>query len=139
MRHNIPERIEYRPTRLALGVVAAAVAVFVILGVISLTVSDSHWVTASLFGFSLIGVFGLVELAGRRVTLTPDGLELVSNLRTRFVPRSEIASVTWAKGEGVSLKLVAGTWLHLPEVGPGSQAMVNSVRAWLNRTTPTSG
>jgi hypothetical protein len=118
--------------------VVAAFAVFAILGVISLTVSSSRWVTASLFGFSLFAVFGLLELAGRRVTLTPHGVELVSNLRTRFVPRSEIASVTWAKGGGVSLRLVAGTWLRLPEVGTGNQALANSVRAWLNRTTSTS-
>jgi hypothetical protein len=121
------------------GAVAVAFAVFAILGVISLAVSNPHWVTASLFGFCLFAVLGLLELAGRRVTITPHGIELVSNLRTRFVPRSDIISVSWAKGGDVSLKLVAGTWLRLPGVGPGNQALANSVRAWLNRTTPTSG
>jgi hypothetical protein len=129
------ERIEHRPPKWIWGVALAAFALFALLAAVSVLASNSRWVTALLLALSLFAGFGILEVAMRRVILTPSGMELVANLRRQFVPRSEIASVTWAKGSGVSLKLVAGTWLRLPEVGPGSQGLANSVRAWLNRTT----
>lgn len=87
-----------------------------------------------LAAFSAFLVLAAVELKVQRVTVDPDKLTYVRYFRRRVIPRPEIDSVTWAKGSGVSLKLVDGRWVRLPEVGPSSQGLVNGVRAWLKRT-----
>jgi hypothetical protein len=46
---------------------------------------------------------------------------------------ADISSVSWEKGGGVFLKLTAGGFAKLPELGYNSQGLTNTVRAWLKR------
>jgi len=68
------------------------------------------------------------------VQLLEDSLVVTSGLRKRRYARSELESVTWEAGSGVAIRTTAGSWLKLPELGHNSQALANSVRAWLKRT-----
>jgi hypothetical protein len=44
--------------------------------------------------------------------------------------------VVWERGSGVSVRLVDGDWLKLPETGHDSQVRANAIRAWLKRPAP---
>ena len=70
------------------------------------------------------------------VQLLEDSLVITSGLRKRRYARSELESVTWEAGSGVSIRTTTGSWLKLPELGHNSQGLCNSIRAWLKRTAP---
>ncbi len=74
--------------------------------------------------------------ATTRIALEADGLEIVANFRRRFLPRESIETVVWERGSGVSVRLVGGDWLKLPETGHDSQVRANAIRAWLKRPAP---
>lgn len=110
------------------------VLVFALAGmVVSLRAGLSGWVIVVWGLLVLLGVVALLDVHITRVELGPEGLTIVTGFRRRDVPREEIESVTWGKGVGASLKLMDGRWIGLPEVGPGSQGLASSVRAWLRR------
>jgi hypothetical protein len=69
-----------------------------------------------------------------RIALKAHGLEVVANFRRRFLPREIVETVTWEHGGGVSVKLVDGTWLKLPETGHNSHVRAESIRVWLKQT-----
>jgi hypothetical protein len=81
-----------------------------------------------------VAIGGIVETARKLVRLDDDGLYFVGNFRGASIKRSDIESVAWGGGSDVSLTLVDGRHVPLPEVGAGSQALANSIRAWLKRT-----
>jgi len=90
-------------------------------------------------GGAWLGIAGVAVLAASaldsvttRVTLDPGALVIVSTFRRRTIARREIDSVTWESGVGVSVKLIDGAWVRLPDVG-NSQSRANSIRAWLRR------
>ncbi|HEX4984818.1 MAG TPA: hypothetical protein VFV71_01975 [Burkholderiales bacterium] len=66
--------------------------------------------------------------------LLDDSLVITSGFRRRRYARGELESVTWEAGSGVAIRTARGTWLKLPELGHNSQALANSIRAWLKRT-----
>ncbi len=92
------------------------------------------WYRFGFVAFSGLFAFAFVELGRIHVTLDLKKITFDHGFRRREIPRSEIESVTWAKGAGVSLKLVDGRWVRLPGVGRTSQGLTNSIRAWLKRT-----
>lgn len=57
---------------------------------------------------ALLALLGLIDSLRRRIALMPDGIEIRSGFRRRFLPRVEILAVTWEGGSGVALKLVDG-------------------------------
>ena len=116
-------------------VVAIVAASLVIAGLL-FTYSQSGWTWLSLgfAGMTLVGIGGVVEVATSRVTLHGDALECGNLWSRRRYPVGDIASVTWEKGGGVALKLKAGGWAQLPELGYNSQGLTNTVRAWLKRS-----
>jgi len=116
------------------SVVLGTLGVALALVMIAFAIIAPLWQRLLFVAFALAAVVGALEMAWRRIELTEDGLLFVINFRQRFVPRADIDSVTWEKGAGVSLKLVNGQWLRLPDVGHGSQSLANSIRAWLRRT-----
>lgn len=82
---------------------------------------------------SLIGVAGLLEVATTRIRLSQTTLECGSLWSQHTYTAEEIASVTWEAGAGVCIKLAAGGWAKIPEMGYNSQGLTNTLRAWLKR------
>jgi len=97
---------------------------------------------ASLLGvglgaFCLFALIGLFDALLTRVELHEDAVVVVRSFRRRTIPRAEIERVTWAWGGPVSLLLVDGSRVHLPDTG-NSQSRTNTIRAWLQRTAGAS-
>lgn len=84
-------------------------------------------------GLLLLVVLGLADAIQTRVTLRDDQLQIRSGFRTRTLTRAELGSVSWATGCSVTLRLRSGAIVALPDVG-NSQAVANSIRAWIKRT-----
>ena len=91
------------------------------------------WISAGFAAMSVIGVAGLIEIALTAVVLDDDVLRIRGLKSRRNIPKKELANVTWESGCGVSVQLVDGSWVQLPEVGKNSQALTNSIRAWLRK------
>jgi hypothetical protein len=86
----------------------------------------------SFLGMTLLGVLGIVETLVTRVELHDDHITAVDLFRRRVYPRSDISSVTWAKGSPVSIQLKGSTWVNLPSTGHASPKVVGAIRAWMN-------
>ena len=86
-----------------------------------------------LAAMSVTGLAALIEVALHAVVLKDDQLRIRTLTKRVNIPRADIAKVTWEGGSGASVQLNDGTWVELPEVGRNSQALTNSVRAWLKR------
>ena len=122
-----------RPRRWLLIAVIVAAALFVAGFVFTYTQNGWTWVSLAFAGFTLIGLAGIVEVATTRVVLYDEALECGTIWSRRRYPVADIASVSWEGGGGVFLKLEAGGWAKLPELGYNSQGLTNTVRAWLTR------
>ena len=125
--------VVHRPSAWIWSATLLALGIFGGFAVLTFRLGAPLWQRAAAVLFVALAVVALAELATRRVEMTPEGLLLVAGLRRRFVPRQEIESVTWEKGAGVAIRLYSGQWVRMPEVGPGSQGLTNSIRAWLKR------
>lgn len=88
--------------------------------------------------FAIFGGLWLLNVWLTRIVLRHDGALIVSHFRWRFIPRTEIADVTWRRGCGASLNLVDDRWLNLPDAGQNPQGVSNSIRAWLRRSDASS-
>jgi hypothetical protein len=128
------DNASFRPARFHAWLAWGSFAVAVGLAVLSFTLEAPTWQRVTSIAFLIGTLAAIAEVATRRLVLSPAGVSLVSNFRRRVVPRADIESVTWEKGSGVSLKLMNGRWVALPEVGGGNQALTNSIRAWIRRT-----
>jgi len=122
-----------RPKRWLLITAMVAAALFVAGLVFTYRQSGWTWLSLAFAGMTLLGLGGVIEVATSRVALLDDALECGALWSRRRYPVSEIASVTWEKGGGVYVKLKAGGWAKLPELGYNSQGLTNTVRAWLKR------
>ena len=91
-------------------------------------------VTGAFAAMSVIGVAALIEVALQHVVLGDEELRIRSLTKRRNIARSAIDRVTWETGSGVSVQLEDGRWVKLPEVGGNSEALANSIRAWLKRS-----
>lgn len=101
------------------------------------TIYDSQGfstVAIALLAISVIGFLGIIEVFVFRIILQEDTIEIVRLFKRRSIARSEISSVTWEKGCGVSLKLKDGHWVKLPGTGRNALAQTNTLRAWLKST-----
>ena len=127
-----------RPARYVWVIGVACFALSIGIALIGVLAPGPLWLRAFSVVFVAMASLALLEVSQRRIRLTEGGIEFVSNLRRRFVPRSEIESVTWEAGCGATLTLVGGGAIELPEVGRSPQGLTNSVRAWLKRTTASS-
>ena len=132
MTGNTPDRV-LRPKLwlvtlvMGMGVVSATLA--------ALTYRHSGWSTraGALAALALLACAGLAELGTLRVVLSRGGLEVRKLWRVRRYGIEELESVTWEAGVGVSVKLAAGGWAKLPELGYNAQGLANTIRAWLKR------
>jgi hypothetical protein len=83
-------------------------------------------------GLTVLGLLAIVETLMTRVELHDGHIATASLFARRTYPRSEITSVTWAKGSPVSLQLTGTKWVHLPNTGHSSPKVAGAIRAWLN-------
>jgi len=126
--------IVFRPSRSIWWVTFVSFLVVLAMTVGAFFVGLEWWYRLGFVTFSGLFVFAFFELSRIHVTLDLDKITFNHGFRRREIPRAKIESVTWAKGGGVSLKLVDGQWVGLPGVGRTSQGLTNSIRAWLKRT-----
>ncbi len=91
------------------------------------------WITLTMIVFSLLGLVGVAEVLTTSVVLTESELEISRLLRKSTIARANIEEVTWAKGANVAVRQ-DGEWVKLPEVGRNTQALCNSIRAWVKAT-----
>jgi hypothetical protein len=124
---------QLRPKPWVLVATVIALALFVAGFVFTYTRSGWTWLSIAYGGMTLIGLAGFIEVATTRVVLYDDSLECGPIWSRRRYPVEGIASVSWEKGGGVFLKLKAGGFGKLPDLGYNSQGLTNTVRAWLKR------
>jgi hypothetical protein len=122
-----------KPKGWVLVAALAAAALFVAGLLFTYSQHGWTWLSIGFAGMTLIGVGGVIEVATSRVVLHDDALECGPIWSRRRYPVAGIASVSWEKGGGVFLRLEAGGFAQLPELGYNSQGLTNTVRAWLKR------
>jgi hypothetical protein len=98
-------------------------------------ISDRHgvWLVPT---YAILGVLWLADIFTRRIVLGPDSIRIISfsDCQCRTIPRTRIEGVTWEKGCGASLIMLAGRGVRLPNVGRDPQGLTNTIRAWLRNT-----
>ena len=93
--------------------------------------SDVDWFIPWFFvAFFVLGVAALVEAVTDFLVLDTNELRFRKSFRSVQIRKTEIESVTWTKGGGVSLKLESGRWVMIPDMGYDSQGLTNSISAW---------
>jgi hypothetical protein len=122
-----------RPKRGVVIATTAAASLFVAGFAFTYSQNGWTWVSLAFAGLTLIGIGAILEVATSRVVLHDDALHCGTLWSRRRYPVADIASVSWEKGGGVFLKLKAGGFGKLPELGYNSQGLTNTVRAWLKR------
>lgn len=120
------------------SVTLGALALGIAFTILNFRLAAPLWQRLGFVAFTGLAVVAVVELAMTRVELTATGIAYVKSFRRIFIPRTDVESVTWAKGGGVFLKLADGRSVNLPDVGRSPQGLANSIRAWLKRTPPGS-
>lgn len=130
--------VVHRTPRYVWIVTIAAFSVVLALTAVAFIVKLKWWYQLGFVAFSTLFIIAFVELSQRCVTIDAENLTFVNNFRRRVISRIKIESVRWESGAGVSLKLVDGQWVKLPEVGSSSKGLTNSIRAWLKRTDKRS-
>lgn len=90
--------------------------------------------------FAAAGLFWLAHVFTTRIVLRRDSIRIVSlsSLQWQTIRRTQIDTVSWAKGCRPSLRLRDGTVIGLPNMGRTSQGLTNIIRAWLKRAEVTT-
>jgi hypothetical protein len=122
-----------RPKRWLLALTIGTAALFLAGLVFTYTRNGWTWLSLAYAGMVLVGLGGVIEVATTRVVLHDDAIECGAIWSRRRYAVTDIASVSWEKGGGVFLRLKAGGFGKLPELGYNSQGLTNTVRAWLKR------
>jgi hypothetical protein len=113
------------------AIAAGALFAFVSVAAVAYAVQGWSLITVVLVALVAVGVAGAADVATMRVTLLPESIVIVRNLRRRAYSRTAFVKATWAKGAPVALQRETGEWIELPPVGTSSQGTVNTLRAWL--------
>lgn len=114
-----------RATIAAVAVGSSGVAVFLY------SQDGVSWISGFFIAFSIICIAGVIESFSMFIALDDDQIRFRGSFRKTVIPKSDIESVTWEAGCGVSLRLKNGRWESVPDLGINSQGLVNSVRSWL--------
>ena len=92
------------------------------------------WLFLATLAIAAVAVAGAIDAFTSKVEIYPEHLVVVANLRRRKYSRSQFVSVSSAKGVPITLQFQSGGNLELPPVGKNSQAMANSLRAWVRKS-----
>ncbi len=122
---------EFRPPRWQ-SISITIVAVGLLIGFsLYITFLGYDWIALALALFFLFAIAGIWETLTTRITLDDSSLHIKKWFRLTTISRAGLEEVTWGAGVGVSVRHRDGSWTQLPEVGRNSQALCNSVRAWV--------
>ena len=132
---NKPPVRTFRSSRWAVGLVTIALLLFAAGLVWFFRTEGMSLKTITFMGLTLFGIAGLIDAITQRVELHDDRIVVVQNLRKRQYARSLFVKATWAKGVPVTLETTSGGWVSLPGVGGSSQGLVNTLRAWLKKSS----
>jgi hypothetical protein len=122
-----------RPKRWLLAMIAGVAALFIVGATFTYLQFGWTFTSITLTIMSGLAVGGIVEVATSRIVLSPNSLETGSIWSRRRHALTDVESVTWAAGSGVSVKLSNGRWAKMPELGYNAQGLANTLRAWLKR------
>jgi hypothetical protein len=125
----------FRSSRWAVGLVAVALLLFAAGLLWFYRTEGLSLKTITFMGLTLFGIAGLIDAITQRIELHDDRIVLVQNLRKRQYARRLFVKATWAKGVPVSLQTTSGEWVSLPGVGASSQGLVNTLRAWIKKSS----
>ena len=89
------------------------------------------WVFGGLVLVAVVAGAGIFEVLTTGVALGESEMQVRQRGRFQTIARADIQTVTWESGCPVALLLQNGDWVKLPEVGRNTQALANSVRAWV--------
>jgi hypothetical protein len=108
-------------------------ALFIVVAIVAYRTRGASWVTIVLVGLAIFAAAGVLDVLTQRFELHEDRLIIVRNFRRREYPRAMFVKAQWAKGVPVSLQTTTGEWVQLPAVSGSSQALVNTLRAWIRK------
>lgn len=115
-----------------------AVVLFVIGGVLAAAGGWQMRKSEGLSAAHAIMIFGALNIAGAiqqllaRIVLLSDRIEFGGPFGRTSIAKTEIESVIWEAGCGVSLRMKSQSWRRIPDLGR-AQGVCNSIRAWLKR------
>jgi hypothetical protein len=133
MSRRPPRRDVFRTTR-TLRVLTVIVTLMFAAGLVFAFVSGRTVMIYAFLGLTVMGVLGIVETLVSRVELHDDHILTVALFVRRTHPRSQVTSVSWAKGSPVSIQLNGTTWANLPNTGHASTKITGAIRAWMNES-----
>ena len=78
------------------------------------------------------GLAGFLDVLVSRIVLDRDSIHVISLVRKRTYPRSDLESAK-VDGGAVCLKKRDGRWLILPSTGANSLSVRNTIHAWIKK------
>jgi len=107
------------------------------LAVLAIAVTSSlsdevRWITIGCWLIFAVGLLGIVDAALSFVELGDSELRMRKNFRKSVVARSDIKSISVAKGCPISIHLANGSRVEIPDLG--GQGLDNSLRSWIRAT-----
>jgi hypothetical protein len=95
------------------------------------------WQRAGGVLLAAFGIAGFIDILVSRIVLTHDEIQVISLVRKRTCPRSDLESAK-VDGGAVCLKKRAGGWLVLPDTGGNALSVRNTIDAWIKKKGGTS-
>ena len=94
--------------------------------------SEGLSVAHAIMLFGALNIAGAIQHLLARIVLLSDRIEFGGPFGRTSIAKTEIESVTWEAGCGVSLRMKSQSWRRIPDLGR-AQGVCNSIRAWLKR------
>jgi hypothetical protein len=101
-------------------------------GVFYVMNGTAAWQRAGGAALIAFGLAGFLDVLMSRVVLTADDIQVISLVRTRTYPRSDLESAK-VDGGAVCLKKRDGGWLVLPDSGGNALSVRNAIDAWIKK------
>ncbi len=92
---------------------------------------EFSWISVFFIGFSVLSFLAFIESASDYIHLDENEIRFRRLFRKTSVNKRAIERVKWEKGSGVSLRLISGEWVKIPNMGHNSQGLANSLRSWI--------
>jgi hypothetical protein len=109
---------------------AIAMVAMVAAGAFYITNGTALWQRGGGVLLALFGIAGFIDILVSRIVLTHDEIQVISLVRKRTCPRSDLESAK-VDGGAVCLKKRDGGWLVLPDTGANALSVRNTIQAWI--------